>query len=103
MPLGSYHLIINITPFLRMGIVLAFNLQERQKTRAEVEILQLELSILRDEKQSLLTQVQELERRQPIAIDDSQVCIVNYMKQIRHSFAIFICSFFAFLLEAAIL
>lgn len=65
-----------------MGIAPAFNLQNSLKSREEVEILQLELNILRDERQSLLIQLEELERRQPIAVDDSQVCIVYYKKKI---------------------
>ncbi|XP_057785128.1 kinesin-like protein KIN-7O isoform X2 [Salvia miltiorrhiza] len=47
--------------------------EKSQKLHEEVETLQLELSILRNERQSLLAKVQELERRQPIALDDSQV------------------------------
>ncbi|KAG6427941.1 hypothetical protein SASPL_112189 [Salvia splendens] len=47
--------------------------EKSQELHEKVEILQLELSVLRDERQSLLAQVQELETRQPIAFDDSQV------------------------------
>ncbi|XP_047946706.1 kinesin-like protein KIN-7O isoform X1 [Salvia hispanica] len=47
--------------------------EKSQKLHEKVEILQLELSILRNERQSLLAQVQELETRQPVAFDDSQV------------------------------
>ncbi|KAH6779630.1 P-loop containing nucleoside triphosphate hydrolases superfamily protein [Perilla frutescens var. hirtella] len=49
------------------------NLQKSEKSREELEILQLELSVLRNERQCLLAQVQELEGRQPIAQEDSQV------------------------------
>lgn len=52
----------------------AYNLQKNQKSHEELESLQLELSVLRNERQSLLAQVQELEGRQPVALDDSQVC-----------------------------
>ncbi|PIN18320.1 Kinesin-like protein [Handroanthus impetiginosus] len=44
-----------------------------QKTCEEIEILQLELSVLRQERQYLLAQVQELEAARPVSTDDSQV------------------------------
>ncbi|XP_042054805.1 kinesin-like protein KIN-7O isoform X2 [Salvia splendens] len=51
--------------------------EKSQELHEKVEILQLELSVLRDERQSLLAQVQELETRQPIAFDDSQDRVGN--------------------------
>ncbi|KAL3632554.1 hypothetical protein CASFOL_025538 [Castilleja foliolosa] len=44
-----------------------------QKTCEEIEVLKLELSGLRKERQYLLAQVQELEVRQPVSLDDSEV------------------------------
>lgn len=68
--------VVSIYGYWKLSLV--FNLQKSQKLRETVEILQLELSVLRDERQSLLAQVQELETRQPIAVDDSEVCIYSH-------------------------
>ncbi|KAL8489358.1 hypothetical protein ACS0TY_025309 [Phlomoides rotata] len=47
--------------------------QKSWKSCEEIEILQMELGVLRKERQYLLAQVQQLEGRQPVPIDDSQL------------------------------
>ncbi|XP_051150638.1 kinesin-like protein KIN-7O isoform X2 [Andrographis paniculata] len=54
----------------------------------EIEMLQLELSVLRKERQSLLAQVQELEQGQMLSEDESEVQTLKHeLKQVREMLA----------------